>query len=435
MHELEIESASDVARKRAHIAVLSVLAAVLSVSAHLKFGEIQYLEVFLAGDVVLAGLWVITHPRPFVLYRPLFRIGLRWAFFSLLAIALAIFNLRLEFPHNSFSAFKQPLVVSVARIAELALDLYMMLLLAGAYRRDRWLCKLGALSYFWAAVAGGIYSIYAALVNHGLFTYRFRGFDQEGGPYGIYLISAIFVALIVRSKLWISPWVFRCSMALFVVCMIGSRSKAAFFEIAVYCILIPALRWNAAKSLMVIAVLLGAIAFLLSSTVIGQQVTVYARAAASYQELSRLRPTDGNLVAGRVAGLFLAPKMIAAHPLSGIGLGNYPLIRNNPEFRRGTPYIEASVDSPSLGIIDYIVDFGIPLCLYFVWVEIAPGLDAMRRKANFGIVSMLLVPAMSMIFGAHLNLTYTWVAAAIGLGCLYLKPEESTERMIPLTLS
>ena len=44
---------------------------------------------------------------------------------------------------------------------------------------------------------------------------------------------------------------------------------------------------------------------------------------------------------GRLGGAVLVPRMIADHPWTGIGLGNYPLMRNDPHYLQGLPTNDA----------------------------------------------------------------------------------------------
>ena len=119
---------------------------------------------------------------------------------------------------------------------------------------------------------------------------------------------------------------------------------------------------------------------------------------------------------GRIAGAVLAPRMIAAHPILGIGWGNYPLVRDDPEYRRGTAFELNLTDAPGLGLIDYIVELGIPLWLYLTWVELKPVLMLRRRGADVWLVSLALVQPLSNWVGSHLNLTHPWVVLSFALG-------------------
>ena len=96
-----------------------------------------------------------------------------------------------------------------------------------------------------------------------------------------------------------------------------------------------------------------------------------------------VRGQDANFVMGRVAGLVLGPRMMAAHPLLGVGWGNYPLVRDDPQYRRGTAFALQSTDSPSLGPIDYIVELGFPLFLYLTWAELKTFVPAVETSGQY----------------------------------------------------
>jgi hypothetical protein len=171
----------------------------------------------------------------------------------------------------------------------------------------------------------------------------------------------------------------------------------------------------------------------------GGLLDIYGSSIGRYEQISNLAPNNYNVVVGRVAGLFLAPKMIAAHPLAGIGWGNYPIVRDDPQYRRASPIVATNLDAPALGPVDYLVDLGLPLFLYFTWVELAPALPLIRKRVGFGLCSLMLVQPVGNWFGAHLNLTYPWIAAAIALGMVYgadgaLKPSDRAETMLPATM-
>ena len=113
-------------------------------------------------------------------------------------------------------------------------------------------------------------------------------------------------------------------------------------------------------------------------------------------------------------------------------------MRDDPQYRRGTPVIEPPLDSPSLGPVDYIVDLGFPLFFYFTWAELAPAVALVRRGEKAGILCLVLMQPVANWFGAHLNLTYPWVVAAIALGIAYGRQqrredaEEAAAPVVPL---
>ena len=419
---------------RNNLRLLAGLSAVYCVTSQLKFAEVQYLEIIYAVELVILLGWYALHLTPLHLYRPLYKIGLRWGIFSLFALILAGFGLNQNFYLEHASALKQPFVVTVARVAELFLDVFFMVYLADRYRQDGGLCRFAAWTYYLVGVAGSIYSIVSIPLHLGgvYLGIRMRGFNNEGGSYGTYVMTLIFIVMAMRSEGWMSRRLAILSQVLFCINLLGSQSKAALLEVFVFCILAPGLRLRGTKLIAatVAAVLLVGTAWVALD--VNARLLQYTRAIDEYRRVSVLRPNDYNYVAGRVAGLFLAPTMIRTHPWIGIGLGNYPIVRDDPQYRKGTPVIEPPLDSPSLGPVDYIVDLGFPLFFYFTWAEIAPAAALVRRREKAGVVCLVLMQPVANWFGAHLNLTYPWVGAAIALGIAYgRRQREETEDAVP----
>ena len=404
-----------------NLRLVVIASSVFCVTSQLKFAEVQYLEIIYAVELLLLAAWYVVHLTPLRLYRPLYKIGLRWTIFSVLALLLAAFGLRQNFYLEHASALKQPFVVSLARVGELFLDVFFMLFLANRYRQNEALCSFAAWTYYMVGVAGCLYALISIPLHLGgvYLGIRMRGFNNEGGSYGTYVMTLIFLAMAMRSEGWISRRVAIASQVLFCINLLGSQSKAALFEVFVFIILAPVLRLRGTRLIVstVLAVLLVTTAWF--AVDVNGKLLQYTRAIDDYRRVSVLRPKDYNYVVGRVAGLFLAPTMIRAHPLIGIGLGNYPIVRDDPQYRRGTPVIEPPLDSPSLGPVDYIVDLGFPLFFYFTWVELAPAVALVRRREKAGLVCLMLMQPVANWFGAHLNLTYPWVGAAIALGIAY----------------
>ncbi len=401
--------------------ILVLVSSALCVTSQLKIAEIQFLEFFYAAEVLLLAVWFLLHPNPLRIFRPFYSIGLRWTIFSFFALLLAAFSLRQNFYLEHVGPLKQPFILSVARIGELFLDVFFMLYLAERYRRDGRLCRFAAITYYLVGVAGALYSLISLPLGlSGVYNgWRMRGFNNEGGSFGTYVATLVFLTMALKSEGWISRRTALFSQVLFAINLIGSQSKAALFEFFVFLFLVPALRLRGVK-LIGSTIIAGLVmAFVWITFDVNAKLWTYTSAIGEYQRVSVLRPNDYNYVAGRVAGLFLAPTMIMAHPLVGIGLGNYPIVRDDPQYRKGTPIIEPAIDSPSLGPIDYIVDLGFPLFFYFTWVEIAPAISLLKRGEKAGVVCLMLMQPVANWFGAHLNLTYPWVGAAIALGISY----------------
>lgn len=414
---------------------LTVTISMLAATILLKVSEIQYLEILLAVDFLFVLGFFLRDGLQTEVYRPYFKVGAYFGLFAAGAILLSLVALRQDFYSFNDSLLKKPFLVTLSRIAELFLDVFYMLYMANIYRSDEKLCRLGTLTYYWTGIAGCIYSIVTFPANYFLESqlgtystdHRFRGFTNEGGPFGVYLISVWVLTGAIYRKGWISKRKFLWSTVLFGFCLIGSQSKSAFFAMVVLGLvdlmwLLRGWRRWATVGAMV------ATAFVVATIIdLPGQIDVFLKNSANYQKYAYLRPTDGNFVMGRISGAVLAPRMIAAHPLVGVGLGNYSLVRDDPPYRQGTPYSLGSLDSPGLGVVDYIVDLGFPLFFFFCWTELQPALLLRRYHANIWIVNMALIQPLSNWFGAHLNLTYPWVVVGFALGMGFRKSQGTAE--------
>ena len=412
--------------------VLVFLVCTLSATVLLKVGEIQYLELVLAADFFLLVCLFAQNRFQVRIFRPYFSLAESYAIFLSLAFLLSVIALRQNFFEFNDTLFKKPLIVTISRMAELFLDVFYMLYLASLYREDEKICRFAARTYFWTGIVGGIYALvtYPLSVMYDLelgtsLSHRLRGFNNEGGSYGTYLISVCLLAIAMYRRKWLSRGKFYCGMALLIVCMIGSQSKAAFLAVALLGMLLLMMGLKGWKRLTLSVATCVFVVILASFINLASQINVYVKASASYQTYSKLRSEDGNYVMGRVSGAVLAPRMIEAHPFLGIGWGNYPLVRDDPQYRRGTAFSLASIDSPSLGPIDYIVELGFPLWVYMTWIAIKPVYLLRRHGSNIWLIGLAMMQPLSNWFGAHLNLTYPWVVVGLALGMGFLKKDQT----------
>jgi hypothetical protein len=200
------------------------------------------------------------------------------------------------------------------------------------------------------------------------------------------------------------------------ICLAGSQSKAALVGAALAGFLYCMWWLQGWKRLATVAVVLCLIAAGVLVLDLPGNLELYAQMVAAYQQYSNVHSEDTNIVQGRIAGAVLAPRMIEAHPLAGIGWGNYPLVRDNPQYRRGSAFMPTQADAPSLGPIDYIVDLGIPLWLYLTWINLKPLYMLRRRGADRRILMLAAMQPIVVLCGTHLNITYQWVILALAMG-------------------
>lgn len=407
-----------------HKYVLVFLACTLSVTVILKIASIQYLELIFAADLLIVAWLLVKSNLRIWIFRPFASIAASYLIFLALAFGLGVVALRQDFNTANVPLLQRPLIITVSRMAELFLDVLYALYLASLFREDERLCAFGAKIYYWTGIAGGIYSIISFPLNYyfGLrlgtytVTHRFRGFDNEGGPYGVYLLTLFALSLVMYWKGWLSKKQFYGGLLFFFVCMVGSQSKAAFVGVAIigFLYLMWLLRgWKRLAFIGAFCVAITAGALVLD---LPGKIELYTEMIAAYQQYSNLHSEDPNIVQGRVAGAVLAPRMIEAHPLAGVGWGNYALVRDNPQYRRGSAFAPNLADAPSLGPIDYIVDLGFPLWIYLTWINAKPLYLLRKRNVDVRVLALAAMQPIVVLCGTHLNITYQWITLALALG-------------------
>jgi hypothetical protein len=204
-------------------------------------------------------------------------------------------------------------------------------------------------------------------------------------------------------------------MAFMSVIFVLSYSKAGFLAL----ITLFALNGLFARSLTQRLVILGSgLAIFIAITQIVDLPAVlrgYQASAAQYERLSHYHKEDANFVYGRIAGAYIVPRMIAAHPLTGIGWGNYGLLRNAPEYRGAAVFTEGA-DDPGLGMFGLAAEIGLPLLGGLLVVLFLPYIYLRSLKAPAWLSNLALVQPIVHLYGAQLNLTYPWVVTAFALG-------------------
>jgi len=399
----------------------------LASTVMIKIGPVQILElVYLAQIAVLIREASRTDGNLRV-FRPLARIGMYFVWFSIASFILALVALRLDFyTPESITPLKGPILITISRIVELMANVTIMIYLANQFRRFPGKARFTMRVYFWTGVASGVYSILtypldvAGIASLGAYldSHRLRGFYNEGGPWGIYLLTVLFVGYVLTRLHWESRNRIWIGYAIVVAVLPGSASKAAAVAIPVFLLLIGIF----ARSFIAKVAIITSIVFL---TIALMRVAdpaalfrTYIKSGDVYERESARHRGDGNYIYGRVAGLFIIPRMVAAHPLTGIGWGNYGLVRNAPEFRGASVWADID-DDPGLGIAGLTADLGLPLFAFLLLCLAVPFATVRRLNVPAYIINMALLQPAAHICGAQLNLTYPWVVTSFALGLAF----------------
>jgi hypothetical protein len=383
----------------------------------LKVAGVQYLEII----EFLLGLYLVMRLAQdsfrVQLSGVLHRIGVHYTILMVLVSLGALLALDRPVYAETTGLYRLG-VYSASRLLELTLDVTAMIVLAEVFRRDPEKCLFTMRVYFWIGTLSASAGAIATLAHLSLFTAdkRASGFFNEGGPFGLYLLSNLAVGWMLsvcdgpKRRVAIALAMFPNLLALAL-----SASKAAYVAIG-FIVLLQALLVSSLRQRVAVAVVFViGVAVVLRFTPVATGLATYRSAADDYVTLSNLNPNNNNLVAGRVAGIFLVPKMIAAHPWAGIGFANYGLVRNALEYRGGSVWVTFA-DNPSLGLAGTAAEIGLPLSIYLLYILFIPVTVVRRTTAWTPLISLVLIQPVVHLFGAQLNLTYPWITTAFALG-------------------
>lgn len=420
------------------------LAASLSSTILLKIGQIQYLEILYAVQIFVLLLAFMKNGWQVKISRSIVRLGSLYSAFLTIAIGLALWALRQDFYMLSgLTPLKYPVIVTCVRGAQFLASVSAMLYLGDLFRKNDHTLKFAMRVYFRLGIASALYGIVAYVLvpadadGAGASAYhRIHGFYNEGGPYGLYVISAMLVGVSLYHLRWEQQRWLRWGFLLLSIAFLGSQSKAAIIALLTIGVVDMLLLRSVAQRAIFAASVLAVVFLLLQVVDVTNGLRLYREASVAYERASHLHKGDGNFVLGRVAGAFLVPKMIAAHPLVGVGWGNYELVRNAPEYRGASAWVDIA-DEPGLGLFSLGAELGLPLLGLLVFCLVLPAIYLRRRDAALPLINLALMQPIAHLFGGQLNLTYPWVVSAFALG-FGLRPARgvaaSTENAISTTL-
>jgi hypothetical protein len=410
-----------------------VLFVALSAAPVLKFGDVQAMEA-------TQTLWLFL-AAPLFLYRGLRvpcsgiwrRYGAWYLLFLGFCLGVSLLALRLPFyAPPDISVLKQPGLLSLSRIFELSLAICFMLLVARALAGRRALLRLALDVYVWVGLASALASIagWVLMKTAGISTFvvygyedRVRGFFNEGGPYGIYLVSVAVVlwarASALRAGLPAGPapggsparrlGSLPLKLLPLAAALLLSGSKAGL--LAALCLGLLGVAAAGSRRSKIAILSASAVVLIAFLTLFQGKLYGYFWSYLNFEEALAYRPGDPSLVMGRIAASIVVPRMIAAHPVLGIGPGNYSLMRNDPEYLQGLPAVD-DWDLSGMGLFGSAAEFGLPLTLFLLWLLLRPLSMARRRKAPVLVAVAAGFPALAFLLGVNLNFFYPWLVGA-----------------------
>lgn len=397
----------------------------LSSFTALKAADVQSAEVF-GLFVLVVGLLHVKWSG-WIVAGDLQTLRLLRGYILFLAVAMVLGFAALQrpdFPPAAAGLLKRAPMLTFARVCQLAVAVWAFYTVATLIKRRPTLLLLATQLYVLTGLLGSLFGIASwlglavGLELGGAYgeDRRVRGFFIEGGPFGMYLVSVMLMCwfrFAVLKKTTRAQFVLQ--VAVLALAFVLSSSKAGILLLALLVAFsaVVARRW---RVLAMGALPIAAIA------IAGGLVTNLSGYVGNYVQFEQSiieRPDDTNLMMGRIIGAFLVPRMIADHPVTGIGLGNYSLQRNNPEYLRGLPQTQLW-DLHGLGIVGYVAELGVPLSLYLLWLLWKP-IRLSAAQPRVVVTALCGFQLFAHLFGVQLTFLYPWLVTAMALGYMQVK--------------
>ena len=404
--------------------------ALLSSTISLKVASVQYLEFIELALLLFAGFHFLREELRLELSRAMYRLIMGYLLLAALIVAGCALAATRPF-YLDVSGINKPGYVSAARLLELALGTFTTVLLTEIFRRSRAKCLFTAKIYFVTGTLSAMLSI-VGFVLHGPFALfltgaRASGFYNEGGPYGLYMLSVVLLGLVFSSMgtIW-KPTYLYTATTINIIALILSASKAAYIAMLLL-FLVRILRAGSHRQRVTsAAVALGVTIVLLAFTDVSRGVNGYIQGGRRFEAISQARPNDVNFSYGRTAALFFVPRMVAQHPWLGVGFANYGLVRNAPEYR-GSAAIATFIDHDGLGIPGLTAEIGIPATALLIYLLLQPAVLTSHLTRRKSILALALLQPLVHLCGAQLNVTYPWVISAIAIGIASMQETHSAQ--------
>jgi len=369
----------------------------------LKIGFVKISEIIL---LLLA---------PFFLLKPINKyLGYFLIFFSLNFFLSFIITSTLNFEKYGSSLIKAPYIISIARYLELVTCIVVGLItikLFKDYPRKKIIPIIVNINVYLTLFFVFIYTLVILNIlpqESSIVVYessRLRGLYFEGGPFGL-MLAFIFILTFFEGKSNIL--LIKRFFLLFVIIFLA-KSKAGIMLSLVWLLMyFYKSLYEIIKNYRVPIVSVFVIIFYIVFTNIG---ATYLSDTKRFKKEVKERPRDPYLILGRISGRYIVPNMIKQYPVFGIGIGNYPLLRNNPEIRGFFPIPPKAIiniDSHGYGgIVDVIVDMGFVGLIFFLGIIYLLYKEISMKKDKGKILLFAFI--FLFMFGVQLIFLYPWI--------------------------
>lgn len=389
--------------KALQLEVPCVVVAICVLLTDVKLFDIKISELFMLTYLILNIRYV---PKSFNL------LILFFVFFFIVSV-LNTYIIEIASLSGISNLLKRPYFISISRFAEylscigFILYIYKNLFIKNQKIRVvfliKRLCMYSLLFAFIFIIEYIIIKIKLIDIEHSIFYYgetRLKGFYVEGGPLGLSYAFIISLVYLYEDK----NKLLKLSILLLIVIL--SQSKAGFFYLLIFA---GSVFYNEVKLPKYIYPFFILLLILISIIALNYIAKGYIYEVSNVANNIQFKQDDPNYVMGRIAALFIVPNIVMNNYIFGIGMGNYPLVRNNPLYRGIFPEVELWDSTGLGGIVDMLVDGGFVFILLFgllVW-KVYNSSKSLLKKYLF--IAYLL----PFILGVQLHFMYPWLAIGI----------------------
>ncbi|MFT3737379.1 MAG: hypothetical protein QM786_01340 [Breznakibacter sp.] len=336
-----------------------------------------------------------------------------FVFFTFFLLITIIKNTSTYFPDVTYDhIFKTPYLINIARWLEymscIGIMVFVRLYLFNSDHKENLfslflmqnvIFSLLILFFFVIEIQGWSLFDFAYGSNN-----RLKAFFVEGGPFGLY--NAF---LIIFSWLFLKDKQKLLAVVVFGLMVVLSRSKAGTTCLLIFFVIeaIVALFRKCSFRLIYKFLLAGFVFF--AFCFIGYEMfKPYTQTLFDYEFLIGIvndNPEHYWINGGRIPGYYITKRMVVENPLTGIGVGNYQLLRNSDLFRMDFSVTKYWDYHGFGGIVDLVVEFGvIGLCCFLIIIY----------KMYFKSLSWrALIVLLPFFFGLPLYFHYPWVILTI----------------------
>ncbi len=328
-------------------------------------------------------------------------------FFIVFAGITFFHNLFLIFDYSVVDSFlKQPYICTIGRFLEVLSCLVFMQYVTNILRKygvgnvlSRFyvcscflsLCIL--VLYFLFVV--GIQVPYLNIADEG--TLRLTGFYVEGGPFGLMCSSLALLGIHIRRP--------KIEILLFCILTFLAQSKAGLVCLLGYFCVKIVTRYYRYKIFRVGLWLIVPIIIFVFIKLFSNIAEQYISSILDTNYLDswvNANPEDYSSTAGRIPATYIIPKMFIDNPFFGIGIGNYPILRNLPEYRSFFPKIDIYDASGYGGFVDILNQCGLVGLVLFLSLIF----KLYKMGKDYTYVLLFCLP---LLFGVQYTFAYPWL--------------------------